>query len=453
MNIEKLESKHPDYDKNRKHYQFGELLEGGTIAMRENAALTLPQEQREDDDAYKARINRSVLFNAYKQTIDSYSLKPFSKKVTFEPVLPEEYSFIEDDIDRAGMTVDQLSHRMVKNMLRHGKYILLVDMPSILDDNGKKISGIDEAKQNIHPFVKVIHPDSLIEWVEDEQGLARIKLKYSNHELVDDEVQLVDYMDVWTRETITTYKKAKDKEGKEAWTLVSENPLGITEIPLIIGDDINATPVLEDLAHLNVSHWRKSSDLDNILHTACVPFLHFAGFDKDDIEATVSVNNAYCSSDVQASISWCEVSGSGIQYALNSAEQTEAKMTVFGMDLITEKSVQKTATETAIDSDDDMSILQAVVKSVELGFDKIFYFASKWKNKPEPKIKANIFKEFNITQQVAQKAQVLLSIRQAGEISRETFLQLLDRLSILGDDFDVEEEISRIEDTAGDGDL
>lgn len=432
-----IDSKHPLYDVNKKHYEYGELLVGGTIAMREASSLTIPREQRETDENYTARVNRSVLFNAYNHTLEGMSMRPFTEKVEFDKELPEKWRWLLDDIDGAGMSIDTFCYKAVRGMLHRGKYLAMVNMPSLIRD-GKKVSVTQQKELNLHPFVSLIHPDSLIYWLNDDKGFTKIKLQYSIYEEVDDEIELVEYIDVWTREEIVTYK-----QDAKSWAEIKriENSIGV--IPLVVCDDINDSPVLEDLAHLNVSHFRKTSDSDNSIHMYRVPFLHFAGWSPEDVEATVSVNNAYVSEDADSKITWVQTASSAD--SMQDIEMLENRMSVYGFDLVTEGKMQKTATEVITDSDSDLSMLQSVVKSVEGSFEQILYFAGLWENEVPPETTVNIFKDFNITAQVAKKVEQLLKIRQSGEMSRLTFLRLLDRLKVYGDSFDIDEEIDLIE--------
>jgi len=446
----KIGSEHPRYQENKKHYKVGQLLNGGTIAMREARDITIPQEQRETDENYPARVNRSVLFNAYRQTLEGMSLKPFTEKVSFTEDLPEKYAWMLEDIDGSGMGIDLFSYEGVKGVLHRGKYLALVDMPSLFNDDGKLMSVKEQRDGNIHPFVSLIHPDSLISYPEDDKGFTEIQIKYSKYEDVDGEIKLVNYIDHWTRKEITTHKEDKDEKGKIVWVQIESVTNTIGVIPLVVCDDIDGKPVLEDLAHLNMSHFRKSSDIDNILHVSRVPYQLFTGFEQDEIEATVSVHNAYCSDNVNADIKWIEIAGTANANSAQDLEALEERMSVYGFDLISAGKVAKTATEASIETDADYSILQSVVKSVENSWPQIMHFASLWMNdKNPPDIGLEIFKDFNITQQVLEKAKLLLSIRMAGQMSQYRFLDAIRRLKIHGDDFDINEEMGRIEEDGG----
>tara|TARA_R100001143_G_scaffold61969_1_gene64060 strand:- start:24250 stop:25626 length:1377 start_codon:yes stop_codon:yes gene_type:complete len=452
MNIEKIDQKHPHYDMYREHRRTGQLLEGGTVAMRKNRNETLPKEPREKGDNYQARVNRSVLLEAYTDTLSQMSLKPLTQSVKFTlDTLPDDWEWLQNDIDGSGSDVDTKALSAIRGRLSNGPWLALLDMPSTTDEDGRQLSDVELRQQGRHPYVSEIHPDSLINWEYGDDGkFVMIRIKYTSMETVEGEVTEVEYIKEWTTAEINLYRKAKDDEGKETWQLVKDKsgPNQIGVVPLAVCGELDDRPILEGLAHLNMSHFRKKSDLDNIIHLSCVPILHMAGFEKGDFsEKEISVSNAFVSSEKDSVIKWVEVQGTAIEQARHDIERTEAQMSVYGFEIVSEKQVQKTATETVKDDSDDTSVLQAVCTSVENTFDEIMEFASMYTGKPVPDdLRIQIFKDFNISYQVYQKIRALLDLRVAGEISRPTFHKELDRLKFLGDHYDPETEAGLIDD-------
>ena len=88
--------------KERYSWQLLNDLRGGTKAMRDAGEIHLPKETKETDDSYKARLNRSILFNGYDEAIKKLAGKPFSRTVniTEDAFSDERLTAIEDDVDR-----------------------------------------------------------------------------------------------------------------------------------------------------------------------------------------------------------------------------------------------------------------------------------------------------------------------------------------------------------------
>lgn len=453
MKIEKIDQKHPHYDMYREHRRTGQLLEGGTVGMRRNRRETLPKEERETDDGYIRRVNASVLLEAYTDTLNQMSLKPLTQSVKFtlDPV-PDDWAWLQDDVDLSGTKIDDMVLDAIRGRLSNGCWLALVDMPSTTDDDGRQLSDVDLKKLNRHPYVSIIHPDSLINWeIGDDSKFKMIRLKFTKMEIVEDEMKEVEYIKEWSLDEINLYQKTKDKEGKETWQNISSITNAIEAVPLVVCGELDDRPILEGLAHLNMSHFRKKSDLDNTLHYASRPVMLFSGFDDETVNnAVIAVNNAFVTDDPNADVKFIEMSGSSIDPQIRDIERTEAQMSVYGFEIVSEKQVQKTATETVKDDSDDTSVLQAVCTSVENTFDEIMDFASMYTGKPVPDdLRIQIFKDFNISYQVYQKIKALLELRNAREISQETFHKELDRLKFLGDHYDPETEAAKIEDNPG----
>ena len=446
----KIESTHPDYDRIKKHWQAGELLMGGTIAMREKCNLTIPQEQMEANERYNERVERSVLFNAYRITVETMSLKPFSEPSKFTGIWGKDYEFIETNIDGAGMNMDQQLSKKIEQILRFGKYISIVNMPSLYDETGEKVSIVTQREKGLYPYISLINPESLISWSYDDEGLEMAKIAYTVQLMNSDyEVEEFERIDLWTRQEKRVFEKRESdgkKEGKE-WVeltdLAVKNEIGV--IPIQIGGEIEDTPPLEDLAMLNMSHFRKSSDKDNILHIANVPFPLFTGWDKDEVEAVVSVHSAYCTTNPDADIKWIEVVGAGIEQSIEDIQRLEAKMTVMGVDLLTEKKVVKTATQTNSEGSDRTSTLQAICTTVENTFEKELKIINLWMNrKPQKEGSLEVFKDFNISSRIEFELKVIEMAFANGAIDKERYLKELQSRNIFNKDFVLEDELNRI---------
>lgn len=448
MTQNKIESKHPDYEAINEHSANSIILMGGSIAMRKNSAEVLPQNQYESKVNYDKRVKRSVLFNVYKSTLENLSNKPFQEPVKWSDDLPPQLAFVETNIDGSGMMQDAFFKQNVSDSMQFGKHMYLVNMPSLVNTEGEKVSEIDRKELGLNPFVSRIRPDSLISWFYgDDKALSMIKIQYQVDELINDEVTQVKKIDKWSRESIETWALREDNETHaETWFMESVAPNGLGEISLVTGDSIYSLPVLENLAELNMLHFSKASDKDNNVHMALTPFLLFMAFDKDDIQATVSVHHAYSSESQYSDIKWVELGGEGISLSIEDLKNLESQMLAYGNDVITDKGSAKTATEKKIDNDDKMSTLQSIVVDVQNSAKVMLNMMARWLNIDEPNLTLEIFKDFNITDQALEELKLLQKDFMNYVITKETYLnELVIRKIIKSDDFDVVQEVANTE--------
>lgn len=442
----KIENPHPDYENINKHSTNSIILMGGSIAMRESKIDVLPQNQYESDKNYTSRVNRSVLLNTYKTTLDNLSNKPFQEPVKWSDELPEKLKFIVNNIDGSGTSQDAFFKSNVSDSLQFGKHIYLVNMPNIEDENGIKINEIDRAKLNLNPFVSRVQPDSLINWFYgSDKSLDMIKIQYKVEELNGGEVEQVKKIDLWNREYIETWRQVISDDSSEEWVLESTSPNGLGKITLVIGNDLYDLPTLENLAELNMLHYSKASDKDNNIHMSLTPFLEFLGYDKDDTAAVISVYNAYVNDNTNASIKWVELTGEGITLAIEDLKNLESQMNAYGNDVITPQ-VAKTATEKKIDNDDKMSTLQSIVVDVETSAAIMLSLMAEWLGLDDPQLKLEIFKDFNATDQALEELKLLQKDYLNDAITAETYLkELIIRKVIKSKDFNIKEELIKIE--------
>jgi len=448
--IHQIEEKHPDFEERAEHWKITSLLMGGTLAMRKNHNDTLPQYQREPDENYNARVSGSVLYNATREKVIKFSKKPFAEKVKFSADLPPEFDFIYNNIDGNGCTLDKYLEQNIKRRLVFGHAINMVKGPNLFDDNGVKVSEAEVKNKQLYPFVATIHSNSLISWSYDSQGMEMAKIQYEVMEYDGENIKKNLKIDKWTRNDKVTWTKTS--EHKDGWTAAAPIENEIKEIPIVISGDLYGRPEVEDMAHLNLTHFRKSSALDSYENLACVPFLFFKGFDPETTEVKVSVNQAYFNKNQNSNIEWIELEGGeGLKQASTSLDKLEAKLQASGADIVTEKSASQketTATENVIHDDDKMSPLQSIVVDEVNAFVKILRFMSMWMDVKVPDVALIIFKNFNITKRANTKIEQLLKARASGEISRETFLKGLEEVKFFSDDFEIEEEIQRLEDSS-----
>lgn len=440
-----IEKKHPDYIDVVKHYENSELLLGGTIKMREEARTTIPQNQYESAENYNRRVNASVLLNVYKETIDDLSKKPFQEQVTWDGDLPEYLKFVVDNIDGSGTSQEAFFCQNVYDSLQYGKHMYFVNMPSLVDSAGNKLSEVERVGRKLNPYVSKLNPKSLINWFYgDDNELSIVAVSYESEVLEENEVKKVNKIDYWTREAKETWvqESAADSQSN-GWVSESTQPNSLGKIALIIGDNIYGLSKLENLAELNMQHFQKSSDKDNNIHTAMTPFLHFRGFETPQADVTVAVHQAYFSSDNKNMIEWVEADGEGVQIAIDDLINLERKMKVKTQDAVTSKNTSKTATEKKIDNSNEMSDLQAVVVSVQESGSKMLSLMAEWLGKPDPELSPVIYKDFNVADQAIEEIKVLQSARTNEDITQETLLKELHaRKLIKNKDFDIGKEIA-----------
>jgi hypothetical protein len=100
----------------------------GTNYIRDLAELYLPQEPREDDEAWQARIDRSVLSPYTSRLIETAAGAVLRKPIHIEG--DPYWSEVALDIDGIGSNINEYARRALVSSLTYGHSAILVDFPA-----------------------------------------------------------------------------------------------------------------------------------------------------------------------------------------------------------------------------------------------------------------------------------------------------------------------------------
>lgn len=424
-----------------------DTLMGGTDAMRAAGQLYLPREPRESAEAYRNRLSRSTLYNAFADTVQKLVGKPFSKPTvigadTLEPI--KEWC---GNIDLCGSNITTFCREVFELGLTDGLTHLLVDFPR--NEPGKTLA--DEQKAKARPYVVPVKAINLIAWsselVNGVRTLTQVRIRENAVE-ADGKwgEKVVQRIRVLFPDRFELYEKQK-----KDWALIDQGEVSLGRVPLVTfytgkTGFMTAKPPLLDLAHLNVQHWQSSSDQQHILHFIRFPLLHGAGFNQDQKEIEIGPNRMILSEDPQARLTYVEHTGAAVESGRQSLRDLEEKMDAMGAQLLVQRSGDASATAAALDTAKVNSALHDMVRRLENAMGQAFGLMAAWSKLDADKAgSVDINDDFGLSLISGKNEDTLLRSRLAGELSRETYLSELKRRNVLHNDLDIEEEITRIE--------
>lgn len=422
-------------------------LMGGTDAMREAGQTYLPREPKESPEAYRNRLSRSVLYNAFADTVQKLVGKPFSKPSVLLQNTPEQIKGWSDNIDLCGSNITTFCRELFEFGLTDGLTHILIDFPR--NEPGQTLA--DEQKAKARPYAVPIKASNLIAWsselVNGVRTLTQVRIRENATE-PDGKwgEKTVQRIRVLFTDRFDLYEKQK-----KDWVLIDQGELSLGRVPLVTfytgkTGFMTAKPPLLDLAHLNVQHWQSSSDQEHILHFIRFPLLHGAGFNQDQKEIEIGPNRMIISEDPQAKLTYVEHTGKAVDAGRQSLRDLEEKMDTMGAQLLVQRSGDATATAAALDTSKTNSALHDMVRRLENAMAQTFVLMAAWAKMDTENVGGvNINEDFGLSLIAGKDEDTLLKSRLAGELSRETYLSELKRRSVLRDDIDVEEEIERIE--------
>jgi hypothetical protein len=375
-------------------WEVVDALMGGTTTMRSAGEKFLPIEPNEERVDWEARLKRTTLDPYYKEGVTHTVSKVFAHELQFSDV-PKELEVMLEDIDQQQRNATQFGADVFTEAVNLGVSYLLVDYPSVKQPFDNRAQ---ELAAGLRPYWVRISPLNLLDIRSSSfNGAERLSLfRYLEHVGADngsdDQIeQIREY-----RQTAldsgqpgpveyTLYRKGTNTN----WAIHSQGLITQDAIPVAV-NYTNRTqfglgsPPLLDLAELNIEHWRKRSDLNNILHICNVPFLLAKGFDtvmdphtgRPAEALEINIRKAIITSKPDASIEWVMHSGSTIAVAMQDLERLEARMQALASTLVTGRSGNPTATATAINAAEANAELKQMALSLQDACNAALYFTA-----------------------------------------------------------------------------
>ena len=426
-------------------------LLGGTPAMQRARQTWLPIEPAEDSTAYNSRLNRSILYNGYRDTKNKLKNRPFTRSIVVTD-LPSELAYLENDVDGSGKSLETFLKEVLENLIKYGIAHIFVDH-SIVDDviEGKEITKRDEKELGIRVYLNNVSPYNLIGWQTQKTNkaveLTQIRIKETiteaSEKYGDKEAC---YITVYNRENYEIHKQ--DIDNKDLFFKVKEGNYSFGRIPLVTiytakKGIMMAEPPLDDLAWLNLAHWQSYSDQRNILRFTRFGIIFGKGLPDKMVEMgtlQLGPTKAYLVTDKDADMKYVEHSGKSIEAGQKDIEDIEQKMRVLGNQPLM-KNLPNTATAEKIDEDRTVSQLQSWVRALVRGIRQALELACEWRKIDPPEdMGIEIYSDFEAVVLGGADKGHILKARQSGEITRERYLREAQRRGVYSEDMDPEEE-------------
>lgn len=386
-------------------YQLVDALFGGTATMRAAGATYLPRNTREEEEDWRVRLERSVLYNVYKRSIQQAAARLFSADVTLTGY-PTEVVIWGADADSQGRDISQFTKGVFIDALNRGVAFIVVEFPT---RTTQPATLADALVSGDRPYWVPIEATNVLaahsKLIAGAERLTHFRFKETVLEVSDDGLeevlieQIKAFYQAGPLEPVTWQTWRYDK--LKGWAKHEDGALlGQPAIPVIpiytnrIGYCLGSPPLL-DLAHVNITHWQSQSEQRNILHVSRVPFLHINGWAKETIEdpttgdqvpveAEVNVYRALITDSPNAKAEWVETNGQALSAGFADLLYLEQKMEILGLTLSTPKSGNVTATETSVNAAEANSLLKDMARALADSLELALYYTGFYLNVPIP---------------------------------------------------------------------
>jgi hypothetical protein len=340
------------------------------------------------------------------------------------------------DVDLQGNDLNVWTYETARKCIRYGHVGVLVDAPA--------------AGQNGRPYWVTYTPRDILGWRSEQQDSKQVltQLRLVEDVVVPDGLygeKQVQQVRVLTPGAYEIHQK----DDKGDFRIVDEGRTSLSEIPFSVAYAnrtglLESTPPLADIAELNLKAYQVQSDLDNQLHISAVPMLAFYGFPQSAEEVSAGPGEAIAF-PAEGRAEYIEPSGNSFQAQFQRLEQIAGQINELGLAAVLgQKLSAETAEAKRIDRSQGDSAMMVVAQNMQDMIDNCLVFHAEYMQEANAG-SCLVNRDFLGQRLEPQEIQALLQLYTAGTITQKTLLDQLAAGEVLGDEFDVEEELEATE--------
>lgn len=454
----KPDDKHPQYTKFSNVWSKCRDAADGERAIKSRTVAYLKplagQIEGQDTAAYDAYLDRASYFNATGRTVETMSGLVFRKPMTKTVPTPIEEWL--KDITLSDETLAEFALSLVIEDIITGRCGILVEQPPV---PAAPLTVAEKQAIGSRPYFVLYKTESITNWkykrINNRYILADVWLEETYE---DEKGETKEQFRQLTLDT-GVYQQLIWRKPSTGWAVVEtitplKNGQPLTEIPFFpIAPqkpklDIIAPPI-ESLADVNISHFKNSADLENGAHIAGIPTAYITGVDDKDDNGNKNViylgSSTILTLPQDATAGFLQCGSEGFATIEKLMDRKEQQMAALGARMLSPEKKEAEAAEThEIKRGGENSVLATIAGVVERQLTKALQFAAEWEG-IAGEISIELNKDYIPVTFTGADLTAFVAARQAGEISKETFFNVLKYSEWLPDDLTFEEEQARIE--------
>lgn len=469
-----------DYVSMRPYWDKVEAILGGVDAMIKAGETYLPKFPGETSDMYDLRLASAVLTNVYKDVTENIAQKPFSKKVRFaEGKVSREVEELGEDIDGRGNNLHVfLSQTFWYGINNAVDWIFVDKMPmrenaSVAEERlagarpywvrvpAKRMIAVYSAmiegrEQFIH--VRMHEPEVVRSDSFGETFVNRVRILERPY----DEVTKKYGPAVWQ---VWEEKREVSANGtvtdKTIWTKVGEGKIAIgviAVVPFVTGRRHGTSwvfdPPMRECLNAQVDHYHQENGKKDARVMTAYPMLSAVGVSESKDERTGqpkrvpvgprSVLFAPMVDGKAGGWSWIEPQATSLAWLSSELKDKEAQIRELGRQPLTAQSGNLTVITAGVAAAKGNSAVQAWSWALKDAAEQAFIYTSMYLNQGEGKTEVVIHTDFPVEGTADKAPDVILKLRELGELSREAMFNELMRFNLISPDYDPEADAELI---------
>ena len=455
--MQNVDTKHREYLLQIDAWNMMRDLAGGQRRIHAAGEKYLPHLTGESDEAYRARKGRAVFFNATWRTIEALAGMMFRKAPTVEH--SQAITSMLDDVTKTGQPFDLFAEELALEVNTVHKAAVLVDHPPMPEG---AITVAAAQALNLRPNMVLYQAEDFInwayEWIDNRRVLSLAVLQETAVTggdaflpTTEPRWRVLDLAPVTVGEgdaarTIRAYRQRVFRKVKEEFFLVEGSEVYprmggayMTEIPLeVFGDGL---PPLEDLGHVNLSHYQSTADLEHGAHLTALPQPYATGVTPEigpngqpkPVTFHIGGGDLWMLPDPGAKFGMLEYTGQGLGALENRLAAKEKQMAVLGARMLEQQKSGVEAAETAaIHRSGEQSTLQAMAARLSLGLTRVLRWFEKWAG-GDGTATVDLNRDFIPASLSAQDITALVGAWQNGALSPQELFEKFQKGGIIHD--------------------
>lgn len=447
-----------EYDSMATKWSRLQTILDGTDAMRLARETYLPQHEYETATAYAERLNATVLDNWTARTLETLVGKAFREPPQFKD-LPPKLLAIEKDASGAGQSMVDVAQKWFREAIAKREAWLFVDFSKGKPrEDGLPRTLADDEKDNLRPLWNVVCPEDVIFALGHVENNVMVwsQIRVRETSMEEDgrfgEV-LRERIRVHRPGSWELYLKVKDRKSRKfVWKLEDAGETGLSQIPMIKFQLDGDLPPLEDLAHLNISHFQSSSDQRSILTTSRFAMLAVSGSPDIDPAAgekplVVGPKRWLSTPNPDSRFYYVEHTGAAINSGRQDLKDLEDRMASYGAEFLKKQPGRASATGRALDSSEAQSLLQTWVRQFRDTLAMALRVSGYWLNISKDEEVGTVMFDLEADVDAGDPAElgVVDGARARRDISREAWAEEMKVRGIFRSDYDPADDKERLD--------
>lgn len=443
------------------------LFEGYDAVVKAGETF-LPRFPEEDDDDFEFRLKYTKLTNVFRDVTEGLATKPFQNEVRLikgddKTEIPDFFVNFVEDVDGAGNNLTSFSSLSFFNSIGYGMDWIFVDFPSV--NKEIPMSKKEASERNFRPYWTHILAKNVLEVRTMKIGSKEVVsyFRYKEPSYMDQPVYIREYFinsenKVFWRLWLENKEVPEDDENRFVIVESGEMDIDVVPaVPLVLGrrdgNSWRIYPPMQDVVDLQLTLYKNESELEYIKVLAGYPMLATNGMkpakteegqkSKIKIGPNTILFGLPAGDGTGGSWKYVEPSANSMEFLLKNIEKTKQDLRELGRQPLTALSTQLTTVTTSIAAGKAKSTVTTWVYLLKDALENALKLTAKWMNiNYEPQV--YIFDGFDDVTGSEANLDILLKTREAGDLSREAYLEELKRYKVLSPEFNIQNDSEKL---------